>query len=221
MRGDMQASGENKRALLAELWRDRMHTDPQALDLASAAVRAVLGSIWEPAERMRARLADLPEGMLALWRSTGRGHLVFGHLASRYVPGAQIWREQGMEGVCYLSVADIAGDPRAALVVVGDLIDHLLGSGALSGGAWFADGEVIVPALREIAAQFGRLHTLAYATPSGAVETPRAYFARTWALYMTDPVGLNTLDPLAYRLYRHTLMSGAWWGRFSSRTHST
>jgi hypothetical protein len=217
----MHSSGDNKRTLLAELWRDRMHTDPRALDLASAAVRAVLGSIWAPAGRMRARLEDLPEGLLSLWIASGRGHLVFCHLASHYVPGAQIWREQGMEGVCYLSVADIAGDARAALVVVGDLIDHLLGSGALSGGAWFADGEVIVPGLREIAAQFGRAHTLGYATPSGAVETPRAYFARTWALYMTDPVGLNTLDPLAYRLYRHTLMSGAWWGRFSSRTHST
>jgi hypothetical protein len=216
----MHASGETKRVLLAELWRDRMHTDPQALDLAPTSVREVLGSIWEPAERMRARLVGLPEGLLSLWVASGRGHLVFGHFASRYVPGEQMWREQGLEGVCYLSVADIAGEPRAALGAVADLIDHLLGSGALSGGAWFADGEGLLPGLRELAVRFGRLQALGYATPGGGVETPRAYFARTWALYMTDPLGLNSLDPLAYRLYRHTFMSAAWWGRLALQIQS-
>ncbi|MFO7695631.1 MAG: hypothetical protein R6X16_00550 [Anaerolineae bacterium] len=199
----------SKRSLLDELWRDRIHTDPQALERVPAAIRQNLTSIWEPAECVRARLADLPEGLLSLWIDSQRGHLVLTHLPSRYVTGIQQWRGRDLDGVCYLSATDVLQHPYAAFAALGDLIDHLLGSGGEA--ACLADGEGATPVLRTLAERLAALHRLGYATPIESADTPRAYFSHTWALYMTDPVTLNTLDPLAYRFYRHALMAQSWW----------
>jgi hypothetical protein len=140
------------------------------------------------------------------------------HLPSRYAPGIQQWRGRDLDGVCYLSATDVLQHPYAAFAAMSDLINHLLGSGGE--GAWLADGEGATPALRTLAERFAGLHSLGYATPIESANTPRAYFSHTWALYMTDPVALNTLDPLAYRFYRHALMAQSWWkgARLESRT---
>ncbi|MHB1317395.1 MAG: hypothetical protein ACYCYF_02125 [Anaerolineae bacterium] len=204
---------EGKRALLEELWRSRIHTDPQAMERAPEPVRQIVSSLWEPAERIRARLAQLPEGLLSLWIESQRGHLVVTHRPSHYAAGIQQWRGRELDGVCYLTATDVLLHPYAAFAAIGDLLDHLLGSRGDSDGVWFADGEGATPELSQLAERFASLNNLGYATPEGGADSPRSYFGHTWALYMTDPGELNTLDPLAYRLYRHALMSQDWWKR--------
>lgn len=207
----MSVTSENKRTLLDELWRNRIHTDPDALDGVPEGLLQNLSSIWEPAERVRARLGELPEGLLSLWIDSQRGHLVLTHHPSRYAAGVQPWRGRELDGVCSLSVADVLQHPYAAFAALGDLLDHLLGSRGNVEGGWFADGEAAMPELRPLALRFARLHSLSYATPAGGTDTPRSYFSHTWALYMTDPKELNTQDPLAYRFFRHALMAQGWW----------
>lgn len=207
----MSTISNNKRTLLEALWRDRIHTDPQALERSAASVHQSVWSIWEPAERVRARLTELPEGLLSLWIDSQRGHLVVTNQASRYVAGIQQWRGRDLDGVCFLAVADVLQHPYAAFAALGNLIDHLAGSKGDNEGAWFADGEGATPGLRQLAERFTRLHNLGYATPMGSTATARSYFSHTWALYMTDSGELNTLDPLAYRFYRHALMAQGWW----------
>jgi hypothetical protein len=201
---------DQKTVLLEHIWRDQMHTDPQAYDLAPPAVRNVLQSLWEPAQRMRRHLAALPEGLLTLWLASGRGHLVFANLPSAYVPGRQEWRGQNLDGVCSVSVRDLVEEPYAALTAVGDMVDHLLGSYAETAGPWFADGTGATPALQEAALRFGQIQALGYAEPLLGAGTPRAYFSRSWGLYLTEPRRLEVADPLIYRLL-HTLMTEGIW----------
>lgn len=207
----MESPRASQHALLEMLWRERMHTDPQAIELAPAPVRQAFGSIWEPAERIRGYLERLPAGLLSLWLERPRGHLVFTHLPSGYHPGLYTWRGREFEGVCTICTADLAQQPCTALVAVGDLIDHLLGSGLETGGAWLADGLGLTEGLRELAPRLARLRVLGYATPHDITDTPRSYFSRAFALYLVDSAGLNVTDPLAYRFFHHALLSDAWW----------
>ncbi len=208
----MDSPRASRHALLETLWRDRMHTDPQAIDLAPLAVRQTFGSIWEPAERMRGYLSLLPAGLLSLWLGQARGHLIFTQLPSAYHPGTYTWRGREYGGVCTIGTTDLAQQPCTALMAVGDLIDHLLGSGLEADEAWLADGAGLTDSLRELAPRLAKLHALGYATPRGVTDTPRSYFSRTFALYLTDSAGLNIADPLAYRFFHHALLSDAWWG---------
>ncbi len=207
----MVNSRAGQHALLEMLWRERMHTDPQAIDLAPVAVRQTFGSIWEPAERMRCYLSLLPAGLLSLWLDQARGHLIFTHLPSRYLPGPYTWRGREFEGTCTVCTTDLAQQPCTALMAVGDLIDHLLGSGLKTDGAWLADGAGLTGGLRELASRLAKLHELGYAMPRDVRDTPRSYFSRTFALYLTDSAGLNLRDPLAYRFFHHALLSETWW----------
>lgn len=207
----MDSPRASRHALLETLWRDRMHTDPQAIDLAPLAVRQTFGSIWEPAERMRGYLSLLPAGLLSLWLGQARGHVLFTHELSGYHPFLYTWRGREFECVCTICTTDLVRDPCAALMAVGDLIDHLLGSGLKTDG-WLADGAGLTSSLRELAPRLAKLHALGYATPRGVTDTPRSYFSRTFALYLTDSAGLNIADPLAYRFFHHALLSDAWWG---------
>lgn len=207
----MESPRVSQHALLEMLWRERMHTDPQAIELAPIAVRQTFGSIWEPSEHMRGYLSLLPAGLLSLWLGQARGHLIFTHVPSGYHPGLHTWRGREFEGTCTICTTDLAQQPCTALIAVGDLIDHLLGSGLETDGAWLADGAGLTEGLREIAPRLARLHELGYATPHGVTDTTRSYFSRTFALYLTDSAGLNIMDPLVYRFFQHTLLSDAWW----------
>lgn len=207
----MDSPRASEHALLEMLWRERMHTDPQAIELAPRPVRDAFASIWEPAERMRGYLSRLPAGLLSLWLGQPGGHLIFTHLASGYHPGLYTWRAREFEGTCTIGTADLVQQPCKALMAVGDLIDHLLGSGLAADGAWLADGAGLTEGLRELAPRLGRLHALGYATPHDVTDTPRSYFSRTFALYLTESAGLNISDPLAYRFFHRALLSDTWW----------
>ena len=98
-----------KAALLRQLWRERLHTEPSALDCSGRQ----WDSIWEPGERLLAALACLPGGLLAFWLRTGRGHVVIGAAPSGYALDWQVWRGQRYEGLCRLYSADIAADNAA------------------------------------------------------------------------------------------------------------
>ena len=84
-----------------------MHIEPRAMELSPRAVQEGFETIWEPANRLSADLADLPLGMLRLWQDSARGHVVFTHRASGYRPGPQPWHEATLESVCYFSLADM------------------------------------------------------------------------------------------------------------------
>lgn len=200
---------DHERLVLAEqLWRERMHTDPLALEAASPAVRDALGSIWEPSLKMRRWLATVPAGLLTLWLASERGHLVFGASSGRYLPGRGAWHGQELDGICLIAAEDVILCPLEALAPIGQLVDHLLGSNARADGPWFSDGAGLTPELRSLSARFGRIRALGYAADEA---DPRGYFARTWAMYVLDAARLNVLDPLAYRMFRTTVMSDEWW----------
>jgi hypothetical protein len=158
-------------------------------------------------------LRQFPEGWLRLWADIGRGHLVFTHEPSRYAPGPQPWRETTLDGVAYLSLTDLAETPSAAWAALLRLHNHLLGSGACGGGAFFSEGAGLCPALEETAQRFLRYHALGYGHAALGAATAPDYFARSLLLYLDDPPRLNTLDPLMERLYALTLWQDAFWRR--------
>jgi len=202
---------EIKALLLDRLWRERFHTEPDALENVPERNRPAPGSIWEPAEWMRSRIARLPGGLLRLWAESGRGHILVARRPSQYVPGRATWHGQALEGLCEIRAADAFTSRGLALEALADLVDHLLGSQAREDGAWLADGHGCTPQLSSVAARLVRIHALGYATPPGEVDAPRRYFARTLALYLSEPAELNHLDPLSHRLYSQTLLSERWW----------
>lgn len=206
-------SASQKQSILRAIWREKMHVEPRALDLSPPVVRDAFEHVWQPAELLMKDLEHLPAGMLRTWRDRERGHLVFTHRPSRYRPGPQPWRQATIESVCYLSMTDLARDKRSALLALFNLFDHLLGSGARLGEPWLSDGGGISEGLRQVGARFVRTHSLGYGLPELGVSTAHDYFAHTLWLYLHDPRRLNVLDPLAFKLYRQTLMNEGFWPR--------
>jgi hypothetical protein len=202
---------EAKRQVIRALWRDKMHVEATALELSPAAVRASFEHIWQPAELLVAELEVFPEGLLRIWQEATRGHLIFTHRASLYVPGVQPWRSGTLESVCYISLADWHQDRGSAMRALFNLFDHLLGSAATAEGLWLSEGGGITPALREVGVRFKQVYALGYGREELDVHTAHDYWAHTLWLYLTEPQRLNILDPLIYRLYHHTLMDEAFW----------
>ncbi|MFH1086197.1 MAG: hypothetical protein V1772_10600, partial [Chloroflexota bacterium] len=77
---------DQKQRLLRRLWRERMHTEPGALERAPRAVRARFDHVWAPSQVIVAELARLPGGALAFWLEEPRGHLLFAQRPSCYRP---------------------------------------------------------------------------------------------------------------------------------------
>jgi hypothetical protein len=199
--------------LVRAVWRDQMHIEPGALERSPWQAQARFEHAWAPAEIIMQHLQGYPAGWLQYWLWSGRGHLVFTHLPSRYAPGPQPWRDGVLDDVAYLNVADLATAPDGALICLLHLFDHLLGSRARAGGAWFSEGAGTCPALQEAAQRFAQCHSLGYG--HGALGTASApdYFARSVLLYLQDSQLLNTLDPLVERLYALTLWQENFWQR--------
>ncbi len=202
-----------KQRILRAIWRDKMHVESRALALSPPEVRGAFEHIWEPAELLMKDLERLPTGMLRTWRDSERGHLVFTHRPSLYNPGPQPWRETTIESVCYLSLASLALDKMSAVLRLFNLLDHLLGSGARAGEPWLSDGGGISEALRKVAMRFVRIHALGYGVRDLGVTTAGEYFAHTLWLYLHDSRRLKVIDPLVFKLYRHTLLSESFWPR--------
>jgi hypothetical protein len=207
---------DSKSALLRALWRDKMHVEPMALDLASASVRAAYEHIWQPAELLMGDLQVLPLGLLRFWQDGSAGHLIFTHRPSSYRPGPQPWRETMLDGLCDLSIVELLEDKGRAMRALFNLLDHLLGSSGVAGGAWLSDGAGATAALRRLGARLVRIYALGHwqgelPGQSLAQHDIHSYLARVWWLYLDDPRRLNTVDPLAHRLLTTTLMNERFW----------
>ena len=203
---------QEKQRLLRQLWRDRMHVEPRALELSPRAVRERTEHIWAPTDIVLAELGYLPAGALRFWLGEPRGHLIFTHRPSQYRPGPQPWRDTTLDGVCDIALADLVDELRAAILPVYELLDHLFGSRAGLAQPSLSAGAGATPALAEMAERFQRIHVLGYGHDRLMVQTPSQYLAQTAWLHFHDPHELEVLDPLAARWHR-TLWSEAFWQR--------
>lgn len=195
----------------AKLKMERMHVAPRALELSSPAVQQRFPVVWAPLEELLTRLQKLPAGLVRLWLAQPGGHVVITHLPSRYEPGSQQLKRQVLRNVAYVAVSDLARDSLEALVPVGHLLDHLLGSSGADDGRWLSEGGGIHPALREVGARVAALFPLGYGFDTAARSDARSYLARSLALYLHDRKALNVADPLMEKLLRSTLFSAAFW----------
>ncbi|HHX65774.1 MAG TPA: hypothetical protein GX702_12890, partial [Chloroflexi bacterium] len=184
-----------------------------ASDLSPSAVRHRFAHALEPADRLLEMLTPFPSGLLRLWLAAPGGHVVFTHRPTAYRPEPQLYHREMLEGVCFVALSDLMQDQEAVLLALTSLLDHLMGGGASSGGPYFSDGHGVTPALAEAAGRFVRIHDLGYGHDELGVHSARDYFAHTLRLYLRDERRLNVLDPQVQRLYRHTLMSEAFWER--------
>lgn len=204
-------SPEYRAAILRALWRDRLHIEPQALGLCPASVRARYQHTWQAAGILLGELGPFPQGLLTAWLGCPRGHVVFTNGTSHYHPGKVPWCDGSLESVCYLSLVDVLDDRRKVLVSLFQLWDHLLGCQCDPLGLWLSDGGGSDSGLAEVGRRFARLNALGYGHSALGALDAHGYFAQTMWLYVNDPRGLNALDPLAYELYRGTLLNDAFW----------
>lgn len=201
----------DKEGILRALWRDKMHVEPRALDLAPAAVRRTYEHAFHPTELVLHGLRDFPQGLLRLWWACPRGHVVFTHLPSRYAPGPQPWRDGTLTAVAYVSIVELRQDTAAAWRPLLELVDHLLGGACDSARPRFSQGAGITPELAEAAQRFAKIAALGYAAEELATADASDYLLRTLWIYLREPRRLNVLDPLAYTLYHRTLLAESFW----------
>jgi len=194
------------------LWRERFHAEPTCLDLSPRSVRERMETVWDPGRLFLDQIAPLPEGLLRFWLGTPRGHLVFTHEPSRYVPGSQRWGKRTWEAVCFVRVADLLDGGEPAFLTLAQLLDHLLGSGAVLGGGRFSDGEGACPSLGEAAQRYVRAEALHYGHEELGAIAPGDYWGRCLWLYVSDERRLNVLDPNVHRLLATTLFQPRFWG---------
>lgn len=204
-------TANDREAVLRALWRDKMHVEPRALELAPAAVRRSYEHVFHPTELVLEGLRAFPEGLLRLWRTCPRGHAVFTHLPSRYAPGPQPWRDGTLTSVAYISIVELRRDRPVAWRALLELIDHLLGGACDEARPRFSQGAGITPELTEAARRFVRIAELGYAAEELGATDAGEYLTRTLWLYLQEPGRLNVLDPLAHRLYHGTLMADDFW----------
>jgi len=200
-----------KAHVFEQLKIDRMHVAPRALDLSSRQVRERFDNIWAPVEELARRLRPLPAGLVRFWLEQRGGHVIIAHYPSRYDVGEESFGRQSLLNVAHVTVSDLARDSLEALVPVGHLLDHLLGSAGAKGGLWLSDGGGMDSALREVGARVVEFYPLGYGFDEMACSDPHAYFARSFALYLYDRRSLNVADPLVEKLLRRTLFSDAFW----------
>lgn len=200
---------ENK--CLVQLKIERIHVAPRALELSPPGVQKRFTRIWAPLEELLDRLRPLPAGLLHFWLKQPDGHVIITHLPSRYEPGQQTLKRHVLRNVAYVSVADLARDSLDALVPVGYLLDHLLGSAGADSGRYLSDGGGVNPALRQVGMRVAELFALGYGFDEAARSDLHTYWARSVALYLHDRDALNVADPLIEKLLRTTIFSPGFW----------
>ena len=196
--------------LLERLKMDRLHVAPRTLDLSPVHLRERFRDIWAPLEELARRLRPLPAGLVRYWLAQRGGHAIIVHHPSRYEVGEQPFGSQSLHNVAYVSLSDLASDSIEALVAVGNLLDHLLGSGGKE-DPWLSSGGGTDTPLREVGARIAEYFPLGYGFDKIACADPNAYFARSLAQYLYDRRSLNAADPLIEKLLRQTLLSDAFW----------
>jgi hypothetical protein len=195
----------------AQIKLERIHVVPRALELSSQSVQQRFAVVWDPLEELLTRMKDVPVGLLRFWLTQPNGHVVITHLPSGYAPGREMLKRHVLCNVAYVSVADLAKDTLDALVPVGQLLDHMLGNGGSDAGMWLSEGGGVTPAVREIGRRVSELFPLGYGFDMAARASARDYWARSFALYLTDREALNVADPLMERLLRTTLFWPVFW----------
>ncbi len=196
---------------LERLKIDRLHVTARALELSPAAVQQHFKHIWEPLDDLSRRFSILPLGLIRFWLAQSGGHVVITHMPSRYETGIQTLKRQVLHNVAHIRLSDLASAPLEALVPVGHLLDHLLGSGGVSEGPWLSEGGGVNPTLRKVGQRVETLFALGYGFDQAACADVRSYFGRSLALYLHDRRALNIADPQIERLLRTTLLSDAFW----------
>jgi hypothetical protein len=133
------------------------------------------------------------------------------HLPSHYEPGEQAFRRLRLRNVAFVRLSELAEGSLEAMVPLGHMLDHLLGSGGTVDGLWLSNGGGISPALRQVGGRVRELFPLGYGFDEAACCDARSYFARSLALYLHDRRALNVADPQIERLLRTTVFSGSFW----------
>jgi len=193
-------------AILRSIWRDRIHTQHDALENSPSETQAAFAHIWAPAESLLDALEQFPTQWLDLWLTSGQGHIVLTHTRSVYQGEWINWRATWLASVCYICISDIHQRREPAFHALLHLFDHLLGSGAQPDQEWFSSGGGITQEIAQVSARFLRIHELGYGHKELDVIQAADYFSHTFWLYLNDPRRLNRLDPLVYRLYHAELI---------------
>ena len=196
---------------LETLKANRIHVAPRALELSPQAAQRRFAAVWAPLEELVQRLRPVPPGLVRFWLERPSGHVVITHSPSRYQPGSQLLKRHVLDNVAFVSVADLAREGLEALVPVGHLLDHLLGNGGDAGGPWLSEGGGCTDGLRAVGGRVAELFPLGHALDAAAGASPRAYWARSVAQYLSNRNALNLADPLMERLLRSTVFAGAFW----------
>ena len=202
---------DERAAALRALTRAKLHLVPGALARAPTSLSERFDNPWAAVEALKRQLHPFPTGLLSFWAAQERGHVLIGARERGYVPGPQQCGQRALDGVAHVPLADLAAADARPLVLIGHLLDHLLGCHGAAEGAWLSEGGGITPRWREVGRQVRELFGLGYGQSEAAQRDPQVYFAEGLAAYCRERRGLNVADPLLERLLRRTVMSGAFW----------
>jgi len=197
---------------LNNIWQYRVHISPDSLEGLPISFQRQ-HSVWDLAQAFMEVLAPLPERLLRWWLTLPRGHIIIQQGESRYAPGIQTWRSGQYESVLYVSAFQAAAEKQGSFLLVVQLLDSLLGSGARETNALFSGGCGATPELNSAAMHFARLAELGYGSEKLGTASAEDYLARTLYLACTLPQELNILNPLLLKLYRQSLLSETFWAR--------
>jgi hypothetical protein len=196
---------------LRTLTRAKLHMLPGALAQVPATVSRRFASLWSPIEALAELLRPLPAGLLCFWAEQPRGHVLVGPRDGGYVPGPQQCGNRSLDCVAHVGLADLAADSSRPLLLVGHLLDHLLGCCGAADRAWLSEGGGISFRWQEVGRQVAELHSLGYGRSEMAQRDPRVYFAEGLAAWCRDRQALNVADPRLERLLARTVMSETYW----------
>jgi len=208
---------ESKSAILAAIWRDKMHLESRALAQSPHVVQRAFAHAMVPVEMIQAFLARFPVGLLHMWHRGECGHIVFTHQASRYANGAYLFRDRSLMGTCLIGLGDLVRDRYVAMRPLLVFTDHLLGSGT-GCGSMFSEGAGVSTDIAGAAQRFCKIASLGYGMEHWGESGSGEYYCQSLWQYLTSPAELGTVDPLVHRLYTQTLMCAAWWQRHGQHT---
>ena len=137
--------------------------------------------------------------------------MLMGSMDRGYVPGVQLCGRRVLYGVAHVALADLAQRNKRPLVLVGYVLDHLLGCKGAADGVWLSDGGGITPRWQEVGGCLRDIVSLGYGSDESGDCDAHAYFAEGLAAYCHDRRQLNVADPLLERLLRRTVMSDSFW----------
>ena len=193
------------------LTRAKLHLVPGALARVGTAVSERFDNPWAAVEALTRQLRPFPSGLLRFWAAQERGHVLIGPRDGGYVPGPQPCGRRTLDGVAHVALADLAATNDRPRVLIGHLLDHLLGCGGADEGAWLSDGGGITPRWQEVGQRVRELFALGYGQSEAAQSDAHVYLAEGLAAYCRERRAFNTADPLLERLLRHTVMADAFW----------